>query len=168
MPIMDLLPWRRSENKVPVKRTEPESDPFYSIQREMNQILDEFFGDGLRTFGSGDVSWNALNPRVNIVEGEKEIVVSAELPGVDSKDIDISYGNGVLTIKGEKREETEDQGKSYYRMERSYGSFTRSVPLPCEVNVDKVDATYRNGVLQVTLPKIIEAGECKRITVKSS
>ena len=103
-----------------------------------------------------------------MVESEKEITVSAELPGMDSKDIDISYTGGMLTISGEKRQEKEDKGKTYYRTERSYGYFTRSVQLPCEVDLDKVDAKFKNGVLQVSLPKIIESGECRRITVKTS
>jgi len=168
MPITDLLPRRKTESKLPLRRAE--SDPFYAMQREMDRLFDEFIGrgTGLRSSASEDEVWDAFSPRVNVVESEKEITVSAELPGMDSKDIDISYTGGMLTISGEKRQEKEDKGKTYYRTERSYGYFTRSVQLPCEVDLDKVDAKFKNGVLQVSLPKIIESGECRRITVKTS
>lgn len=168
MPITDLLPRRKTESKTPVKHSE--ADPFYAMQRDMDRLFDELFGKGtgLRPFGWADESLDAFSLRINVVEGEKEISVSAELPGMDSRDVDIRYSNGVLTISGEKRQEKEEKGKTYYRTERSYGSFTRSVQLPCEVDVDKVDATFKNGILRVSLPKIIDAGECRRIAVKTS
>jgi HSP20 family protein len=87
---------------------------------------------------------------------------------MDEKDIDVSLTRDTLTIKGEKKEEKEEQGKDYYRMERSYGSFTRSVPLPVEVDTDKVQATFKKGVLDITLPKTARAiQETKKVPVKS-
>ena len=97
-----------------------------------------------------------------------EIKVSAELPGMDEKDIDVSLTRDTLTIKGEKKEEKEDTGKDYYKMERSYGSFTRSIPLPVEVDTDKVQATFKKGVLEITLPKTAKAiQETKKVPVKA-
>ncbi|HME41744.1 MAG TPA: Hsp20/alpha crystallin family protein [Syntrophorhabdales bacterium] len=144
--------------------------PFGSFQREMNKLVDDFFG------GFNLSPWAPLEkglattftPRVNVSETDKEIKVSAELPGMDEKDIDVSLTRDTLTIKGEKKEEKEEKGEDYYRMERSYGSFTRSVPLPVEVDTDKVQATFKKGVLDITLPKTARAiEEMKKVPVKS-
>jgi HSP20 family protein len=144
--------------------------PFASFQREMNKLFDDFFG------GFDLSPWaplerrlaTAFTPHVDVSETDKEIKVSVELPGMDEKDIDVSLTRDTLTIKGEKKEEKEEQGKDYYRMERSYGSFTRSVPLPVEVDTDKVQATFKKGVLDITLPKTARAiQETKKVPVKS-
>lgn len=166
MSITDLIPWRRGERKVPVKREEERS--VLSFQQEMNRLFDEFFGGwDLAPFREFTEPWDVFSPRVDVVEGDKEITVSAELPGIDEKEIDVSLSHGVLTITGEKREEKEDKGKDYYRMERSYGSFRRSVPLPGEVDENKAEATFKKGVLTITLPKTAEAQARKRISIKT-
>ena len=145
--------------------------PLASFQWEMNKLVDDFFG------GFNLSPWTPLKrglatiftPRVDVSETDKEITVSVELPGMDQKDIDVSLARDALTIKGEKKEEKEEQGKDYYRMERSYGSFTRSVPLPAEVDTDKVQATFKKGVLDISLPKTARAiQEMKKVAVKSS
>jgi HSP20 family protein len=100
-----------------------------------------------------------------VAETKNDVVVKAEVPGMDPKDIDISLSNGVLTIKGEKKQEREEKEENYHLLERSYGSFTRSVQLPGEVQSDKISASYRNGVLKVTLPKSEEAKK-KEIKIK--
>jgi HSP20 family protein len=144
--------------------------PFSSFQREMNKLVDNWFG------GFNPSPWTPLErglattftPCVDVSETDKEIKVSAELPGMDEKDIDVSLTRDTLTIKGEKKEEKEEKGEDYYRMERSYGSFTRSVPLTVEVDTDKVQATFKKGVLEITLPKTPEAiQETKKVAVKS-
>ena len=144
--------------------------PFGSFQREMNKLFDDFFG------GFDLSPWaplerraaTAFNPRVDVSETGKEIKVSVELPGMDEKDIDVSLTRDTLTIKGEKKEEKEEKGEGYYRAERSYGSFTRSIPLPVEVDTDKVQAAFKKGVLDITLPKSAKAiQETKKIPVKS-
>jgi HSP20 family protein len=143
--------------------------PFAAFQREMNKLFENFFG------GSDLPSWSPLEkrvtpftPRIDVSETDKEIKVSAELPGMDEKDIDVSLTRDSLTIRGEKKEEKEEKGKDFYRMERSYGSFTRSVPLPVEVETDKVAATFKKGVLSVTLPKSPKAiEETKKVSVKA-
>jgi len=166
MPITDLIPWRK---KVPVERREEtlsgEEHRLTLFQHEMNRLFDQFFrGFDLAPFGG---EWAAFSPQVDVVEKDDEIVVSAELPGLDDKDIDVSLSNDTLTIRGEKKEEKEEKGRSYYRAERSYGSFTRSIPLPGEVDASKVDAVFQKGVLTVTLPRSGEARARKKIAVKS-
>lgn len=144
--------------------------PFVSLQREMNRLFDSFFG------GLSPSPWASLergsaesfNPRIDVSETDKEIKISAELPGMDENDIDVSLTKDTLTIKGEKKEEKEDKGKDYYRMERSYGSFARTIPLPVEVNTDKVEATFKKGILSVMIPKTATAIEkTKKVPIKS-
>jgi len=168
MAITDLIPWKRDgEKNVPVKRED--SDPVYSLQRNMNRLFDNFFDNfSLASFEPFGKSFDAFNPTVDVSETDKEIKVAAELPGLDENDIEVSLARNVLTISGEKKEEKEDRGKNYYRMERSYGSFRRTVPLPVEVESDKVEAKFKKGVLTVTLPKTAAAQkQAKRITVKA-
>lgn len=163
MAIKDLIPsWRKA---VPARREE--DDPFTLFRKEMDNLMENFFG--------GSKAWpfesrlGAFSPKVDVVENEKEIKVSAELPGMDEKDIELSLTKDSLTIRGEKKEEKEDKGKDYYRMERSYGSFVRTVPLPVEVDEDKVEASFKKGLLTVTLPKTEKAvKETKKIPISSA
>jgi HSP20 family protein len=102
-----------------------------------------------------------------VTEGDSEIVVTVELPGIDEKDIDITLTRDKLTIKGEKSQDTEEDAGNYYRRERQHGSFCRSIQIPIDiVNEDKVEAVFKNGLLSITLPKVKEAQEIlKRIKV---
>jgi len=132
---------------------------FTTLHDDMNRMLESFWDT--KSFGTG---WN---PDVDIAETDKEIIVKAEIPGVDPKEMDISIGDDKLTIKGEKKEEKEDKGKSYHRVERSYGSFTRTIALPAHVKTDEIVAKNHQGVLEITLPKMEEA-KTKKITVKTA
>ena len=163
MAISDLVPWKRGERKLPVRRGE---EPFYAMQERMNRMFDDFFSDrfGLAPFGE---QFGAFNPSVDVTESDQEIKVSAELPGLAEQDIEVSLSNDVLTLRGEKKVEKEDKGENYYRMERSYGSFHRSISLPTEVKADQVEATFKNGVLTVTLPKAATAQNRKKINIKA-
>jgi HSP20 family protein len=118
----------------------------------MDRLFDDFFTDwprvGLWSKGTGVPS-----PDVDVAETEKEITVTAELPGLDEKEIDLNLSDNVLTIRGEKKAEKEEKGKTFYRSERSYGVFERVIPLPIEVQEDKVEAEFTKGVLTVHLPK---------------
>ncbi len=136
----------------------PEVPGFGSLQREMDRLFEDFF----RRSGL-PARWG---PAVDVVETSDNVIVRAELPGMDPKDVDISISGDTLTIKGEKREEKEDKGKSFYRVERSYGSFCRTISLPAGVEADKAKADYNNGVLEVTLPKS-EKVKAKRIPIKT-
>lgn len=169
MAIKDMVPWKRNDKNVLARR---EEDPFYAFRREMERTFDDFFGGGfgLTPYNRGGFmeSFGSFTPQVDVTENDKEVRITAELPGLEEKDIDVSLSNDVLTISGEKKAEKEDKGDNYYRMERSYGSFQRSIPLPSEVDTDKCDAIFKNGVLQITLPKIPSKESAKKIAVKAS
>ena len=169
MPITDLIPWKKKEPVQQESQDSPRDEeyPLLTFQQEVNRLFDDFFrGAALEPFGALDERWTLFSPRVDVVETDAEITVSAELPGLDDKDIEVSLSRGQLTISGEKRQEKEQRGRNYYRSERSFGSFRRSIPLPGEVLTDKVDAVFKNGVLTVTLPKKRDKAR-KRITIKS-
>ncbi len=104
-------------------------------------------------------------PAFDVIEKEKEYIVTAEVPGIDPKDIDITISNDILTIRGEKKKEEESKDENYYYMEREYGTFQRSFRLPNEIKADEVDATYKNGVLKLVLPKA-HATNVKKIEIK--
>jgi HSP20 family protein len=110
-----------------------------------------------------------MSPLIDVSETDKGVEVTVELPGVDEKDIDVSLANDVLTIKGEKKSETEKTAKDYHLIERAYGAFERSTRLPCEVDASKVKAEFKNGVLKVKLPKTPEAkAKSHKISVTAS
>lgn len=136
----------------------PEVPGFGSLQKEMDRVFEEFF----RRSGL-PMRWG---PVVDVVENADSVTVKAELPGIDPKDVDISVSGDTLTIKGEKKEEKEEKGKSFYRVERTYGSFCRSISLPTGVEADKAKADYKDGVLSVTLPKS-EKVKAKKIPIKT-
>ena len=162
MALKDIINF--GDKSVPVKRDE--IDPFALLRRRMDDMFEGFLhGFDLRPF---EARSGVFSPSIDIVENDKDIRISAELPGMEEKDIDVSLSRDSLTIKGEKKEEKEDKGKGYYRMERSYGSFSRTLPLPSEIDQDKVKATFKKGVLTVTLPKTEKAiKETKKIDIKT-
>jgi HSP20 family protein len=166
MAITDLVPWKWGERKVPVRREG--EDSFLELGRGMNRLFDEFFDDfSLTPFSAFGEQFDAFKPRVDVSESDTDIKVAAELPGLDENDIEVSLAHNLLTISGQKKDEKEDKGQNYYRMERSYGSFKRTIPLPSEVESNKVDATFKKGVLTITLPKTAEARERKKISIKA-
>ncbi len=150
----ELTTWK------PYRKLAPYRD-FDRMREEMDRFWDTFLPTAFRrTEDSGD--WL---PSLDVSETKNEIVVKAEVPGMDAKDIDISLSNGMLTIKGEKKQEKEEKEENYHLVERSYGSFTRSITLPAEVKQDKINASYKNGILKVVLPKSEEAKK-KEIKIK--
>lgn len=169
MSIRDLVPWNRSENRAPSPYRDEGRDPFLSLHREMNRLFDDVFrGFDTRLpafgrFSSAGGGW----PSVEISDNESAIRVTAEMPGLDDKDIELSLEDGVLTLKGEKRSETEDRDKKF--SERFYGSFERRIPLGAEIEEDSVTADFKNGVLTVTLPKTERAQtKAKRIEIRGN
>jgi HSP20 family protein len=146
------------------------SDPFSALRAEVDSLFDSFMG-GLPAFsgmfGTSGGRGFALTPHLDVRETDKEIVVEAELPGIDEKDISLDLKHGVLTIRGEKKHEHDEEKENYRMMERRYGSFQRSVRLPDTVDEDKVEASFNNGVLKVSLPKRPEAiGKQRTIPIK--
>ena len=174
--------------KIPVKIQEKAANlasttqawpPFLSLRREMDRLFDDF-GRGfwrLPTRGSifdvepflgGEVKW-ATNPAVDIAESEKAYELTAELPGMDEKNIEVKVANGNLIIKGEKQEEKEEKKKDYYMRERNFGSFERRFEMPEGVDSDKIEASFKKGVLTLLLPKKLEAQKStKKIEVKAA
>ncbi len=157
MSFRDLSLFRKKN--VPVKREV--RDPFSLMHRDMESLFDDFFkGFELEPFFGPDISSYA--PKVDVKEGDKEIKVLAELPGMDEKDINVTLNKDSLTLRGEKKEEKEDNDKGYHRLERSYGSFCRTIQLPVEIENDKVSASYKKGILTITIPKSEKAIEEKK------
>lgn len=132
-----------------------------TLREEMDQLWNRFFGE----WPSMEPSRGEWAPSLDVSETKDNIVVKAEVPGMDAKDIDISLANDALTVKGEKKQEKEEKDENYHRVERSYGGFSRSVRLPKDVQSDKIKASYKNGVLKITLPKSEEAKK-KEIKIK--
>ena len=136
------------------------------FRRELDDLFTRFFDmdfPGIRDiFGEG--RWQ---PRVNVSEAEKEIVVTAEIPGITAKEIDIQLEGRTLTIKGEKTKDIDEQKENLHRVERAYGYFARAIELPAAVDSDQVDANYKKGILTIKLPKT-KASESKKIAIKGA
>ena len=149
---MGLLSKRRSES------------PFRLLQREMNRMFDDFWLEPLGAFEE----WPSyFVPTVDVTEDEKEVRVSAELPGMEEKDIDVTIRDSTLTIEGEKKQEEEEKEKGFYRKESSYGTFCRVIDLPAEVDNEKAEAEFKKGVLRIKLPKTAEAQtKTKKVKIK--
>jgi HSP20 family protein len=151
----ELIPWTRGRD-VPSERVI--EHPLVMFQREVDRLFEEFRrGFDFPTLTRGERTGGYLAPRIDISEKDDEIIVWAELPGLEEKDVDITLTDNVLLIRGEKKQEKEERERSYTYTERSYGSFERRIPIDAEVLSDKVSAVFKNGVLTVTLPKSPEA-----------
>ena len=148
-----LIPWRRRIGGV-----------FEPFRQELDELFERFFAEPIE--GSGGEVMRAWAPRVDVEETDKEIVVKADLPGVDPKDVDISVTEGALVIKGEKKEKREEKGKNYQRTERFIGQFYREVPLPPGTDPEKITATSSKGVITVTVAKAPQA-QAKKIAVQA-
>ena len=142
----------------------PEFGVFGSLQREVDRLFDDFARSTLATTGNG-----SLMPSMDITETEKEFVITAELPGLERKDVEISLEDNVLTIRGEKKSETkpDDKNKNVHVSERSYGVFYRVLELPTKVDPSSVQATMSKGVLKITIPKPARP-ESKKIEVQEA
>ncbi len=141
-------------------------NPFVSLQNEIDRLFDSFTR-GFPALGNGGLAASMNLPSMDVVETDKEIEITAELPGLEEKDVQINVADNVLTIKGEKKAEKEQKDKNYRLVERSYGSFERSLELPDGVNTDDIKATIDKGVLKVVVPKPAPA-QSKKIEVKSA
>jgi HSP20 family protein len=164
MPIRDLITRSLEKRGVPVRREH--EHPFFSFQREMNRLMDDFFGSAWVPTAADPWAGTFL-PNVDIKENDKELVVSAELPGLDDKDVEVLLTDDTLTIKGEKKFEKEDKEDNYHRVERSYGSFNRVIALPADVLTEKAEAKFEKGILSITLPKAEKKPGAKKIPIKT-
>ena len=148
--MFELVPFRRHRAMSP-------------LGREFEKVFTGFFDRPLRFFDE-ETAWM---PSVDVSETGEEIRVKAELPGMDAKDIDVSLNDGHLTIRGERKKENEEKDENLHRVERRYGSFSRSFRLPVEVDAEKVEADYKDGVLSLHLPKSKENSE-RKIEIKAA
>jgi HSP20 family protein len=135
--------------------------PLGTLREEMEDLFSRAFGEETSLWPS-----ERMIPSLDVAETDGAIEVRMDIPGMEAKDIDIQVNGNLLTISGERKEEKEEKGKTYHRIERRSGSFSRSVTLPCPVKEDAVDAQYKSGILTVKLPKTEEAKR-KKIAVKS-
>ncbi len=151
--------------------------PFATLRREIDRLFDDLDWNPWRfpsprrlfdvePFWGAETGWSKT-PAVDIVDTEKSYQITAELPGMDEKNVEVKFSNGVLTIKGEKNEVKEEKQKDYHLSERRYGAFQRSFTVPDGIDAEKIEATFKNGVLTVDLPKTPEAQKKeKQIAIK--
>lgn len=157
MAMRNLMPWVRGERRPGQAETD---DPFEALHRSMNQVLEAFRKDfDFPSLGT----WETLAaPNVDVSETDDAVEVAAELPGMDAKDVELSFQGNSLVLKGEKSEEKESKEKDFHIRERRFGSFHRMISLPAGVDIDKAKAEYEKGVLRVTIPKTAEAKQQRR------
>lgn len=150
--MFDILPWKRNKE-----------NHANELRRQFDTVYDRFFEPDFMppasVFGKG--KWG---PKLDVSEGRKDIIVKAEVPGIEAKDLDISIDGRLLNIRGEKKQAQTEEDETYYRVERSYGYFNRTIELPAEVDPNKVDAGYKKGILKIKLRKT-KSSETKRIKV---
>jgi HSP20 family protein len=139
-------------------------DPFRDLRSLQDEVNRLFSTNLSRAFGDEGIARGAWMPNVDIYENKDQIVLEAELPGMNREDFDLSIENNIITLRGERRFEKKDDGDNYHRVERAYGTFTRSFTLPQTVSAEGATAEYKNGVLRVTLPKREEV-KARRIEV---
>ncbi len=163
MNMRDLIPWGRNERStVPGSLRSDDVSPFVTLHREMNRMFDDVFNrfESVPSLLGRIPAW----PNVEVTVSDNEARISAELPGLDEKDVEVLVSDDVLTIRGDKKAETEDRERGF--SERYYGHFERRIPLPFEVEENKAEASFENGVLTVTLPKSPNADtRMKRIAI---
>ena len=165
MHVRDLIPtWSRDRFRLAAD--EGEEGPLVALHRDVNRAFDDFWRRMERPFAHG-FGFGRAEPRLHVAETDEAITVSAELPGMDEGDVEVDLADTLLTLRGEKRRESERGEGSARIVERSYGAFHRAVPLPPGVDPDKAEARFEKGVLTVTLPKTAEArARTRRIEVK--
>lgn len=187
MNIKKLAPWNWFKNEeeeaganVPVKRTDvrpsfskgAETNPIVQLHREMDRLFENAFrGFGMTPFRTDifpSITADLLKPQVDIGATEKEYSITAEVPGVDEKDVKIEIANNTMTICGEKKQEKEEKDKNYYRVERSYGSFQRILSLPEDADQENIKATFKKGILTIKIPKkSLPKTEVKQIEINN-
>jgi HSP20 family protein len=167
MALRELVPWRWGAL---ARQREREETPLASLHGEIDRLFEDFwrgFGGPLTSPESRWQLGEAL-PRIDETEDEEGYHITAELPGLEEKDVEVTLAEGVLTIRGEKKEEAEETKKDYFRRERTFGAFRRSLTVPSEVDAERITAKMKNGVLAVDLPKRPEAKKkAKRIAIET-
>jgi HSP20 family protein len=158
-----LLPFgfTRSRDPMPAER-----DPFRALRREMDRMFEDF-ARGLPVGALAEGEGVAVSPRIDVSETDGEMVVTAELPGMKEDDIDVTLAGPMLTLRGEKKAERDRKAEDFHVMERSFGRFTRTVPLPFDADPERIEASFKEGVLTVTIPKPAEEkGKSHKIRIR--
>ena len=173
MTLREIVPWRWGG----LRRWEPDEGPFgafrrqmESLHREMDRMFDDMSGESARTAFMPTAWGHELTlPKIDETEDDNAFYMSIELPGMDEKDVDIMLSGRLLTNRGTKKEDEKAEGKDYYRRERKFGSFRRTMELPGEVDESKIEAFFKKGVLKIELPRTEEAqNKIKHIDVKAA
>lgn len=160
MSLTSLVPWKRNG----LRRTD--ADPFVSLREEVNRAFDSMFsGDDPFAMPAWGGTMTNLSPKLDLSETDNEVHLTMELPGLTEADVNVELLENAIKIHGEKKDERETKDHDFHRTERTFGSFERIVPLPAKVNRDAVNATFKNGVLSVTLPKLEPAATHQRIPI---
>lgn len=162
MTLKNLVPWKRGDESMAIRRQESPRDVWRS---QMDRLFEQALSTWPAGFDPSNPKGGHVFPEMEVTETDKEVKVTAELPGLEEKDVEVTVDEGGLTLQGEKREERKEEKKGYYLSECSYGSFHRHIPLPDGLIIDKADAKFRNGVLKINIPKSPEA-ESQRKTLK--
>ena len=168
MPISDLLPWNRERSKYEFQRKDDQN--LINLRNEMNSMFDEFFSNpfSMSPLWRGMEMQDKFIPGIDVSETDKEIIISADLPGMDEKDIHLSIEGDILTLSGKKVKDTTTKNAQFHSIERSYGSFSRSISLPVKIEVDKIDASFNKGVLKINIPKTVNTeSQIKKIPIKT-
>ncbi|CTQ47250.1 Hsp20/alpha crystallin family protein [Roseibium aggregatum] len=161
MQIKDLIPWAHKGHGDETNVSE--ANPIFSLQQDMNRVFDSF----RHRFEEFHWPWSSGEAKSDVVETDRAIEVSIELPGMEMKDIEVTVSDDAITVKGEKKVERQEEKKGYYLSERSYGVIYRTLPLPPGADAEKAEASFKNGVLTIRLPQTAEAqAKNKRLEVK--
>jgi len=163
MSMRDLIPWSRQSSSAPAVYRDEERNPFLSLRQDIDRLFDDVFRGSMPSLGLGRsmMAW----PSVEVGETDNEIRITAEVPGLTDKDIEVLVEDGVLTLRGEKKSETEDKDRGY--SERFYGRFERRIALPTGVDHKAAKADFKEGVLTIGLPKTEEAERGRRIPINA-
>lgn len=163
MSMRDLIPWSRQSSSAPAVYREEGGNPFLSLRQDIDRLFDDVFRGSMPSLvgGRSMMAW----PSVEVGETDREIRITAEVPGMTDKDIEVLVEDGVLTLRGEKKSETEDKDRGY--SERFYGRFERRIALPAGVDHKAAKADFKEGVLNITLPKTADAERGRRIPINA-
>jgi len=163
MSFRNLIPKKNAPEGIALRR--PNQDPFFALEERVNDLIGSVFGGyDTEPFGIFGKPLVSFSPKLEVSDSDKEIVISAELPGLDEKSVEVTLEDDVLTIKGEKKEErTAKHDNGGYLSERVYGSFQRSLALPSGIETEKVNAKFTNGVLKIALPRTAETQRRRQV-----
>lgn len=164
----DLVQTKKDERSHALVRPRFGANQFSDLHRQMNELFENFYEDSMMPSLGILEKGNMLTPKFEVVETDDSFHVTAELPGIEQKDIEVNLDNNILTVKGEKKEEHEEKKKPYHLSERSYGHFQRSISVPDGIDREKIKAEFKKGILKINLPKTEQAKtKSKKIQVRS-